>query len=57
MILKTEKENRMKKIGIIGAMELEVATLKNLMKTEKIVTKAGMDFYEGTLEGTPVVVV
>ena len=57
MILKTEKENRMKKIGIIGAMELEVATLKNLMKTEKIVTKAGMDFHEGTLEGTPVMVV
>ena len=57
MILKTEKENRMKKIGIIGAMELEVDTLKNLMKTEKIVTKAGMDFHEGTLEGTPVVVV
>lgn len=47
----------MKKIGIIGAMELEVATLKNLMKTDKIVTKAGMDFYEGTLEGVSVVVV
>ena len=55
--MRIEKEKTMKKIGIIGAMELEVATLKNLMKTEKIVTKAGMDFYEGTLEGASVVVV
>ncbi len=47
----------MTKIGIIGAMELEVATLKNLMKVENIVKKAGMDFYEGTLDGKPVVVV
>lgn len=47
----------MKKIGIIGAMELEVATLKNLMTVDKIIKKAGMDFYEGTLEGKPVVVV
>lgn len=47
----------MKKIGIIGAMELEVATLKNLMTVDKIVTKAGMNFYEGSLEGKPVVIV
>lgn len=47
----------MKKIGIIGAMELEVATLKNLMTLEKIVTKAGMNFFEGTLEGKAVVIV
>ncbi|MCI9020545.1 MAG: 5'-methylthioadenosine/adenosylhomocysteine nucleosidase [Eubacterium sp.] len=45
------------KIGIIGAMESEVAALKEAMKTEQVVTKAGMDFYEGTLEGASVVVV
>ena len=28
--MRIEKEKTMKKIGIIGAMELEVATLKNL---------------------------
>ena len=47
----------MKKLGIIGAMEMEVATLKNLMTVDRIITKAGMDFYEGSLEGKPVVIV
>ncbi len=47
----------MKKIGIIGALEQEVATLKSLMEVKNIVKKAGRNFYEGTLEGTPVVVV
>lgn len=47
----------MNKIGIIGAMEIEVSTLKKAMSMEQIVTKAGMDFYEGILEGTSVVVV
>ena len=46
-----------KKLGIIGAMEMEVATLKNLMAVDRIVSKAGMDFYEGSLEGKPVVIV
>lgn len=45
------------KIGIIGAMESEVAALKEAMQTERIVTKAGMDFYEGNLHGLPAVVV
>ncbi len=45
------------KTGIIGAMELEVATLKNLMTVHTVTTKAGMDFYDGTLEGHPVVIV
>ncbi len=45
------------KIGIIGAMESEVSVLKQEMEVEKVTTKARMDFYEGTLEGTPVVVV
>ena len=47
----------MKKLGIIGAMEMEVATLKNLMAIDRIITKAGMDFYEGSLDGKPVVIV
>lgn len=47
----------MNKTGIIGAMELEVATLKNLMTVDTVTTKAGMDFYDGTLEGRSIVVV
>lgn len=47
----------MKKIGIIGAMEAEVAALKEKMQDAKITKKAGMDFYEGTIEGKDVVVV
>lgn len=47
----------MNKIGIIGAMELEIETLKNNMQVENIVTKASMAFYEGTLNNTKVVVV
>ena len=47
----------MSKIGIIGAMELEVAELKSKMNTSNIVKKAGMEFYEGTLNGANVVIV
>lgn len=47
----------MKKIGIIGAMELEVEELKSKMTVSNIVQKANMDFYEGTLNGAPVVIV
>ena len=45
------------KLGIIGAMDVEVATLKENMenKTEKII--AGTSYVEGILEGLPVVVV
>ena len=45
------------RIGIIGAMELEVETLKASMTAANTLTKAGMDFFEGTLNDTPVVVV
>lgn len=45
------------KIGIIGAMELEVDTLKEKMVPSKVVKKANMEFHEGTLEGVPVVIV
>lgn len=45
------------RIGIIGAMELEIEELKSKMSVSAIVTKAGMDFYEGTLQSTNVVIV
>lgn len=47
----------MSKIGIIGAMELEVKALQEEMTTASIREKAGMKFYEGTLNGADVVVV
>lgn len=47
----------MKKIGIIGAMDLEVDALKAKLTDVRITTKARMDFYEGLLNDTPVVVV
>ncbi len=45
------------KLGIIGAMTVEVETLKGKMHNLTQTEKAGMIFYEGELEGTPVVVV
>ena len=47
----------MKTIGIIGAMEVEVAILKEKMEDVRIIKKASMDFYEGILDGKKVVVV
>ena len=47
----------MKKYGIIGAMDLEVDALKEKLTEVRVTTKAKMDFYEGKLSGTPVVVV
>ena len=47
----------MHKVGIIGAMEQEVAQLKERMEGALVRTMADMDFYEGTLEGKPCVVV
>lgn len=47
----------MKKIGIIGAMELEVEVLKEQMDVKNIVEKASMKFYEGILRGKDVVIV
>lgn len=47
----------MNKIGIIGAMELEVETLKAQMTVIGQTTRAGMEFFEGTLEQARVVVV
>lgn len=47
----------MRCIGVIGAMEVEVASLKEKMEDVKITRKASMEFYEGILEGKKVVVV
>ena len=47
----------MKNSGIIGAMEEEVAILKEKMEDVRIIKKASMDFYEGTLAGKKAVVV
>ncbi len=45
------------KIGIIGAMDVEISSLKEHMKTDGIKSYAGMTFQEGTLGRTHVVVV
>ncbi len=47
----------MNKIGIIGAMELEVEALKAEMSVKRIVEKVSMKFYEGTLNQAEVVIV
>lgn len=45
------------KIGIIGAMDVEVTYLKNNLQNAQAQTIAGMEFAEGTFAGVPVVVV
>ena len=45
------------KLGIIGAMDVEVATLKTVMTEKKETVVAGSVYCEGLLEGLPVVVV
>ncbi len=47
----------MKKLGIIGAMTVEVETLKAQLSELKVTNRAGMEFYEGVLAGCPAVVV
>lgn len=47
----------MKKVGIIGAMELEVEELKSKMEIIRKEEKASMEFLEGMLNGTDVVIV
>ena len=47
----------MTKLGIIGAMQVEVEILLSAMENKEKKAIAGSDFYEGTLEGLPVVVV
>lgn len=47
----------MKKVGIIGAMELEVEALKEKMEIHRRLEKASMEFLEGKLNNTPAVIV
>lgn len=47
----------MTKLGIIGAMAVEVAALKEKMENASVSWKAGMEFCDGVLEGIPAVVV
>lgn len=47
----------MNTIGIIGAMEEEVAILKEKMSEVTVLEKAGMEFFKGILGGQTVVVV
>lgn len=47
----------MKKLGIIGAMSVEVALLKENMVDMSVFTHAGMEFCQGKLEGMDTVVV
>ena len=47
----------MTKLGIIGAMELEVETLVSSLEQPRQEVRAGSTFYEGSLEGVPVVIV
>lgn len=44
-------------LGIIGAMDEEVAKLKEKMEQVEVRTKASMDFYRGVIGGKEVVVV
>lgn len=47
----------MKIIGIIGAMEEEVISLRRKMELKEIHQLAGMEFYEGTMKDVQVIVV
>lgn len=47
----------MKKLGIIGAMTVEIETLKAEMTDIKVTERAGMTFFEGKLEKLSVVLV
>ena len=47
----------MKIIGIIGAMEEEVISLRRKMELKEVHQIAGMEFYEGTMKDVQVIVV
>ena len=44
-------------LGIIGAMDVEVKKLREMMEDPETQTVAGMTFYQGTIKGKAVVVV
>jgi adenosylhomocysteine nucleosidase len=45
------------KIGVIGAMEVEISALKGKMEIKRVVKRASMEFYEGTYRGKEAVAV
>ncbi|MCR5676374.1 MAG: 5'-methylthioadenosine/adenosylhomocysteine nucleosidase [Lachnospiraceae bacterium] len=45
------------KYGIIGAMEVEIQTLLSALNAGRTLNRASMEFHEGTIGGTDVVVV
>lgn len=47
----------MTKLGIIGAMTVEIETLKESLEGLATTRRTGMEFYEGKLEGLDVVIV
>ena len=47
----------MTKLGIIGAMEIEVAILKSKLENPRVTRVGPMEFFEGTLAGCEVVIV
>lgn len=47
----------MEKLGIIGAMQEEIETLLGALENKVEAVRAGSTFYEGLLEGQPVVIV
>ncbi|MBQ7266333.1 MAG: 5'-methylthioadenosine/adenosylhomocysteine nucleosidase [Firmicutes bacterium] len=53
----SENNTSTENIGIIGAMDVEVDTLKNAARIKKTTTIADMEFYEGTLGKNSVVIV
>ena len=54
--MRQERITTMNKIGIIGAMNVEVEKLKKDMSIKSVRNKAGMEFCEGELKGKEVVV-
>ena len=55
--LDSRQQSAPAKVGVIGAMDVEVETLVAAMSDARAVEHAGMAFYEGTLGGTRAVVV
>lgn len=52
-----EEQEEKNMLGIIGAMEVEVKELREMMENPQAQTVAGMTFYQGKIKGKDVVVV
>ena len=52
-----KKQEDKQMLGIIGAMDEEVAQIKEKMTDVTVISVAGMDFYQGKLGGKDAVVV